>query len=308
MVFFLTKGRRRAARFRQEAYRFLTALVPNIGYLYKGGWRMRPAREINRMVVKCGTGVMTGRFGKLDRVMFGDIARQCAEARVSCVIVSSGAVKSGKEVIDGDNGKIGGHLTHKEYAGVGARYLLQRWGDAFMHHGREIAQIWITPMNLMDEGERDRIGQAIHRYLWHGFIPIINENDVVSESWRGMDNDLLAATIAKIIRPDAILFLTAVGGVYEKDPRQDPRARRYDSIDTGTAYEIASLMTGVSPHGKGGMGEKIVQAASCAEMGMVTAIASPAGNSIIRFARGESVGTMIYHTTHSNKENHHDHY
>lgn len=257
--------------------------------------------NINHLLVKCGTGVLVGESGQLDQNAFNYIARQCVELWTSVTIVSSAGIKAGEESIHGEEPPFAAFFSHKEYAAVGARHLLRKWGDAFAPYRKEIAQIWVTSVNLNDQGERDRIGTAIRFCHRHGVVPIVNENDVVSESWRGMDNDFLAATIAELTHPDAVLFLTRVGGVYEEDPVQNPHARRYYEIDIDAARILATAGSTRSRHGNGGIHQKLLQAIRCVEMGMRVGIAGAEDDNIRRFAAGESVGTMIHQAAHNNQ-------
>jgi len=251
--------------------------------------------NINHLLLKCGTDVLVGASGQLDQSRFNNIARQCVELWTSVTIVSSAGSKAGEESMHGQEPPLASFFTRKEYAAVGARHLLKRWGDAFAfaHYQREIAQIWVTPTNLVDLYERDRISTAIRFCHRSGVVPILNENDIVSESWFGMDNDVLAVSIAELTHPDAVLFLTRVGGVYEEDPAQNPHARRYYEINTDAARSIAADASTRSPYGNGGMRQKLLQAVRCVEMGMRVAIAGSENDNIRRFAAGESVGTVI---------------
>jgi len=247
--------------------------------------------EVNHLLLKFGTEVLVDASGKLDQEVFGNIARQCVETLMSVTIVSSGAIRAGEK---SSLGAPRAFFSHKEYAAVGARYLMQAWGDAFICFRMEVAQIWVTPVNMCHENERERISMAIRFCHRNGVIPIINENDVVSESWRGMDNDVLAGEIAELTRPDAVLFLTKVGGVYDKHPAENVFARRYDEIDVQVARDLASYLQPLHPHYSSGMREKLLQAVRCVEMGMRVGIAGVENNNIRRFAAGESVGTVIH--------------
>ena len=235
------------------------------------------------MIVKCGTYALVGASGRLDQRMFGDIAWQCVESRAAVTIVSSGAIKAGEESIHGGEAVFG--LFRKEYAAIGARYLLQKWGDAFAPYGMEISQILVTSVNVTHSGERDSIYDAIRLCHLRGIMPVINGNDAVSDRWHSVDNDCLAATIADITHPDAVLFLTRVGVLYEQDPVSNPRARRYAEIDPRTAL--------TSPWLTNGMARKLTEAVRCFAMGMRVGIVGVEGDMIRRFAAGEPVGTMI---------------
>lgn len=84
-----------------------------------------------------------------------------------------------------------------------------------------------------------------------------------------------------------------LGGVYEEDPAQNPHARCYREIDASAAVILAGASTSTRVAEMGGMHQKLFQAVRCVEMGMRVAIAEPGDDNILRFAAGESVGTMV---------------
>lgn len=249
------------------------------------------------IILKCGTDVVTD--GLCGQSRLDIIAHECIESRTAVTIVSSGAVREGEQQLgyglDTPEIRYGpdvtGILTRKELAGVGARHLMNRWGEAFLPLGRQVAQIWVTPANLADSGERSRIGDAIRTCHRYGIVPVVNENDVVSADRRGMDNDVLAVAIANISHADAVLFLTRVGGVYDKDPMRYPDAKRYDAIDMDVAERLIVSLPGT--HRTGGMRGKLLAAIHARVMGMRVAISGVQNNTIRRFVAGESVETMI---------------
>ena len=250
--------------------------------------------DLSHVLVKCGTDVLVSVQGQLDQDVFNDIARQCIELWASVTIVSSGAVKAGKESVHGERPAFFPPYPDKEYAAIGARHLLQKWGDAFALYQREIAQIWVTSVNLSNRGECDQISAAIHFCHRASTVPIVNENDVVSNSSGSMDNDVLATSIAELTqpRPDAVLFLTKVGGVYEDDFFKSLNDNRYHEMNADVACVLGTAIATRSRF-RGGMGQKLLQAIRCMEMGMRVGIAGPENDNILRFAAGESVGTII---------------
>ena len=242
--------------------------------------------------MKCGTKVLyPGVWGiGAPRLMtrFGHIARQvvAAEAKgTSIVLISSGAIRAGQENFRGTPSifRLG---REEEWAGIGTRYLLKRWGDAFEELGKEIAYILVSRADFGSQEKVRAITSSIVDYQRCGVVPIINENDVVFDSRHGRsENDYLAIGIAELIGADMILFLTEVGGVYEKNPAHHPGARQYAAIDARTAL--------TNPWLTGGMGIKMVGAVWCFARGMRVAIAGAEGNTIDKFAGSEPVGTMI---------------
>ena len=246
------------------------------------------------VVVKCGTEFLYatkltsgttrpyGAHDAFDRVASESVFTQKSGTPV--VIVSSGAAKEGRQ--RSADRLFPMRLSGKEYAGIGLPHLYGRWSHAFAKYDKNVGQILVTSANLAHGGERRSIARAIAAYHVNGVIPIINENDVIASAEQKIgDNDRLARMIAELIRADAVLFLTRVGGVYERDPAYDSRARRYKEIDARTALTNAWLTHG--------MAVKLLEAVQCFAMGMRVAIAGIDGDTIRRFAAGESVGTMI---------------
>jgi len=266
-------------------------------------------RQVRRLVVKFGTANLCGRDGRLDIAIFRRFAGQIIELNnsgVEVVIVSSGAIKAGKEALEGVAGKDkindaieSGDFGKKELAGIGSRHLLDMWWAAFSYFYKEIAQVWVTYGNWENEGERQSIKSSILNYLKVGVIPVINENDVVSsEEIELMDrkiseNDRLAGMIASLIGADAVLFLTDEGGIYESDPKKNPKTKMYEEVYMFATLEELGISDGVSESGTGGMAAKFNEASWCAKRGMQVAIAGNEDDVILKFVRGESVGTRI---------------
>lgn len=198
-------------------------------------------------------------------------------------LISSAAVRAGQENFKGMSSvfRLG---KREQWAGIGTRHLLKRWGDAFDDFGKEIAYLLVSRATLRDSGEKQAICSAIKDYQRCGIIPILNENDVALEN-EGGGNDRLATEIAYLTGANGVLFLTECGGVYEKDPARYQGVRRYAEIDPRTAL--------TNPWLEHGMGKKLLEAVRCFAMGMRTAIAGLEYNSIQKFVSGEPVGTMI---------------
>lgn len=257
---------------------------------------------VRRLIVKCGTANLCNQFGQLDQGIFNDFARQIVELMkqgVEVIIVSSGAIKAGRERMESLGLDIVS-LDKKDLAGIGARHLMNKWGECFEIHGKEVGQVWVTFGNWANEGERKSIQSSIFDYLKSGLvIPVVNEADVVSDREiklmeKGFsENDRLAKMVASLTNADAVLFLTDEGGIYEEDPRENPQARLYEEISARAKPESIGISGGTSKTGTGGMIAKWGEASRCAKKGMIVAIAGNEENVILRFVRGESVGTKI---------------
>lgn len=254
-----------------------------------------------KLVVKLGTDVLCSN-GSLDQKIFNELARQIVESQIFAytVVISSGAIKAGSERMKELNNFF--HDSNKKgLASIGARHLMNNWGKAFEKYEQEVAQIWVTYANWLDNSERRNIDSAVFNFWNHGQItPIINENDVVADDEiKTMElgiseNDKLAQMVAELVNADAVLFLTKSEGIYENDPTTNLNVRLYSEIDVQTAKKIANNPSAKSLNGKGGIKAKIDSAISCFELGKRVAISGLDSKDVIyRFAKGESVNTTF---------------
>lgn len=259
-------------------------------------------KKIQRIVIKFGTESLFGDNGHLQQSVFRTYAKEIAVLRsggIDVVIVSSGAIAAGRERLT-SLGKDDSVFSKKELASIGTRHLFNKWGDAFSVHGLDIAPVLVTYANWENTAERQSVKKSIIGCCKGGMIPVINENDVVSdEEIRSMEkgigeNDRLARMIAVLVKSDAVLFLTNVAGVYEKNPSVDAAARMFKELDRRNAFERIDT-NGTSSKGRGGIATKVAEAIRCIEEipGVSVAIAKGEKGAITRFVHGEPVGTRI---------------
>lgn len=250
------------------------------------------------LVLKVGTQNLMA-DGGLEQGIFDDLARQVAVVQnegKDVAIVSSGAIQAGRERI-AELGLESKGLTKKDLAGLGSRHLLKKWGTAFDNHHQDIVQFWLTFANWQNLNEIKNIKTGILNCLQNGLIPVINENDVISDveivfMEQGFsENDRLARMVATMISAEGVLFLTDAGGIYEQDPRINPRAKMYEEFNP-FSFDT-TMLSGISNLGKGGIKTKIEEARGCFLSGMKVAIAGNEEDVLIKFSRGQSVGTRM---------------
>lgn len=255
-----------------------------------------------RIVVKFGTENLFNDKGKLDQSVFDNFAWQIVSVQdlgIQVTVVSSGAIAAGVERLS--SLRINPRkFTKKELAGIGMRHLLDRWGSAFEKYDREVGQVLVTYANWEESSERQNVKTSILNYARMGIIPVINENDVVSDTEiklmeKGIsENDRLARMVTELINADGVLFLTNVLGVFENNPKIYPEARLYTEVDYRTANDHIKVDACViSQKGRGGMVTKLKEAIICARLGKNTVIAGGEKNVIIKFIKGEPVGTRV---------------
>ena len=221
------------------------------------------------LVVKYGSSSLSGSNG-IDITKISEYARKINELNndYQIVIVSSGAVVAGKAIIGN-----GGSSDATINAMVGSAALVVAWQDAFKEYGIKAGQILVTHNDIADKLDGSRLRTVIHDVLNAGIIPIINENDVLSDIelakiTYGGDNDGLASNIAITISATELLLLTNVDGLLD----EDGNVVREISLDD--LEKVASLAVGKSDVGRGGMLSKIEAAILADKAGILAHIGS----------------------------------
>jgi len=209
------------------------------------------------LVVKYGSSSVSSSKG-LDVGKISNYANKLVKLgqKYNIVVVSSGAVVAGKSIykVNAADASI--------YSMVGSAYLVKVWQDAFGDYDVIAGQILVTHNDIADKTENSRLCSVIKNAISRNIIPIINENDVLSDvelaklSYGG-DNDGLASSIAITIRAKQLLLLTDVDGLFDKD------GNIIQFIDSGDHESTFCHIQGKSNTGRGGMKSKI-EAAVCA--------------------------------------------
>ncbi|MEJ0058126.1 MAG: glutamate 5-kinase [Terricaulis sp.] len=236
-----------------------------------------PLASAKRIVVKIGSALLVdAATGQPARAWLAALAEDVAEARKSgkrVLIVSSGAIALGRRVL-GLTSTL--KLEEKQAAAAaGQARLVRAYEEAFEQFGIPVAQALLTP----DDTERRRrwlnARATLETLIGFGAVPIINENDTVATvEIRYGDNDRLAARVAQMISADALLLLSDVDGLYERDPRVDPSAALLPEVaDITPAIEaMAGGANAVAGVGSGGMRTKIEAAKIATAAGCAVAI------------------------------------
>lgn len=229
-----------------------------------------------RIVIKIGSALLVDADGRPARAWLAALAEDVAEARQAgqrVLIVSSGAIALGRRVL-GLTRTL--KLEEKQAAAAaGQARLLGAYEEAFARHNIPVAQALLTP----DDTERRRrwlnARATLETLLDLGAVPIINENDTVATAEiRYGDNDRLAARAAQMISADALILLSDIDGLYERDPRADTSAPFVPEVREITPA-IEAMAGGVNASagvGSGGMRTKIEAAKIATRAGCAVVI------------------------------------
>lgn len=228
-----------------------------------------------RLVVKIGSSSLTDEQGRVSPRAMDRIA-DALEARMArgtdVIVVSSGAVACGMGPL-GLASRPSDLASKQAVAAVGQVLLAQEWGRTFARYNRPIGQVLLTQS---DAGNRDRARNAqatIDRLRQMHVVPIVNENDTVATSeMRFGDNDRLAALVAHLVSADALVLLSDVDGLYDRNPAQ-PGAVFVPEVRTG--HDLADVQAGDGGRlGTGGMASKVSSARLASRAGIPVLLTS----------------------------------
>jgi glutamate 5-kinase len=249
-----------------------------------------------RIIIKIGTNVITQNL-RLDLFVIAKIVEQVAvlhKRGYQVVLVSSGAVASGREVLPLEREK-NKTIKKQMLAAIGQARLMHVYEKLFSPYGIVIAQALLERDDFSHREKYLNLRSTILKLLEARVIPIINENDVIAtEEIRFSDNDQLAALTACALNADVLVICTDIDGFYTADPRKDSNAVLLQEISevSSDIYNMAGNSS--SGVGLGGMISKIGSAQIACKQGIDTFICNgKKNNAILLVIEGKNPGTHI---------------
>jgi len=262
---------------------------------YQPRVRRKLLKDITRVVVKLGTGVVTDSRKQPDPAQLEQLVAQVAEQRKAgreIVLVTSGAVGAGMGALGYE--KRPNELAELQAcAAVGQSRLMAIYGDLFARHNLSVAQVLLTHEDLQHHERHLNARNTLVTLLGRGVVPIINENDVVSfTEIKFGDNDKLAALVATLLPADLLVILTTVDGMIENFGKANPRTlSMIEQIDAA----LEKLAGGTdSATAVGGMKSKIEAAKIAVRSGIPLVIASGKKKDVLASVMsGDEEGTLF---------------
>jgi len=238
-------------------------------------------------VVKIGTTLLQGPQGfdgRLVEAVVRDLARLKHEHSLNIVIVSSGAIGCGMNVL-GRTKRPQLLPEMQATAAVGQSQLMHFYESLFESscNGLKTAQVLLSASDLDDRRRYLNVRNTIKTLFEMGcVIPVVNENDsVATAELRFGDNDTLAARIAAKIDADVLIILSDVDGLYDKDPGRYKTARLIEHV-TEVTEDIEALAGGsLAETSTGGMKTKLAAAKIARAAGVTVIIANGHRENII---------------------------
>ena len=254
----------------------------------------RDFSSLKVVVIKLGTSIMTGPDGLFSKAVLRRLIQQILQMarkkRLRVVIVSSGAIGLGMEVL-GLKRRPRELAALQACAAVGQGKLMHIYEESFAKQGYHTAQILLTRDEFAEHKLYLNARRTLSELLNRGIIPIINENDTVAtyEIQFG-DNDTLAALVGQLIRAELTILLSDVEGFFLKD------GSRVDCITSESEVEglKSHLYTRKREHTVGGMTTKLNAAKILLHSGLSLLIADGRDGKILdKIITGQNVGTLF---------------
>ena len=236
----------------------------------------------------------------LIRAWMNQIQELQREHQIEIIWVSSGAIAT---AIDRTHFKKKQRTLSEKQAlsAIGQPLVMDLYNIALQTQGLLGAQVLLTYDDLMNGARKKNFQNTINQLLTWEVTPILNENDAVAtEEIKFGDNDSLSARVAKAMNANRLVILTDVNGLYEEDPRQNPKAKMLNELKQVTPALLQKVAknsgqgAGTS-RGTGGMFSKLSAAKIASNAGIETwLVKGDAPNVLIGIAHNKSVGTRIH--------------
>ena len=253
-------------------------------------------KPVRRVVIKAGSGMLTGNNG-LNTKVINNLSREICGLRengMEVVLVSSGAIASGLKKLG--LSKRPKSISQKQAtAAIGQSSLMMAYEKAFSRYGKMVAQILITRDDFNNRRRYLNARNTIFTLLSWKITPIINENDTVAfDEIKFGDNDNLSAMVANMTESNLLINLTDLEGLFDKDPRTYKEARLVRLVEKINTDVIRYAGTDPGSLGTGGMASKIKAARKVTLRGMPAIIANGRREGVLTdIFNGKEVGTLF---------------
>lgn len=252
--------------------------------------------KAKKIIIKLGSSIITNDGKGIDEAFLSNFAADISllAKKMQVVVVSSGAIAAGLKKL-GISRRPSELSELQAAAAVGQMDLIRSFEKEFSKVSMICAQVLLTHDDLSDRKRYLNARSTLNNLLEKNVIPIINENDTVSnEEIKFGDNDNLAALTANLLEADYLILLTDQDGLYSDDPRKNSNVTllSHISVNDKILDEVAKATT--SSVGRGGMYTKILAARRASLSGTHTIIANGKNRKVFSNLLNDSVsGTFI---------------
>lgn len=246
--------------------------------------RQQTLGAVKRLVVKVGTGVLTGAGAAPVVAQIVALHKQGKQV----ILVSSGAIAAGMTAL-GLKQRPKKLEQLQACAAIGQGKLMAGYDALFGKHNLNVAQVLLTHDDLRSRHRHLSARNTLFQLLADGVIPIINENDTVAvDEIKFGDNDRLSALVATLVDADLLVILSHIEGVWDRDKKRIP-------IIPAITRDIEALAGGTDRvTSVGGMKSKIESAKIVTRAGVPLVIADGERTDVLAaILATEDVGTLF---------------
>lgn len=240
--------------------------------------------EKKRIVIKVGSNVLTKDDGSLDQERMSLLVSQMATLHqdgVEIILVSSGAVASGRGEISQPNKKLDAVSARQLYSAVGQAKLINIYYNLFQKYDIICGQVLTTKESLSTRGDYLNQRNCMSVMLDNGVIPIVNENDTISVTeLMFTDNDELSGMIATMMGAKSLIILSNIDGIYNGNPKSE-KSEVIRNVGANLEDISSYISTTRSQFGRGGMLTKCRIACKVADEGVEVIIANGKRDNIL---------------------------
>jgi glutamate 5-kinase len=232
---------------------------------------------MKRIVVKIGSNVLTRPDGGLDVARVGSLVGQIASLReqgVQVVVVTSGAVASGRGELGGRVDRLDAVSARQLFSAVGQIKLIESYFNLFRDHGIVCGQVLTTKESLSTRGYYLNQKNCMEAMLANGVVPIVNENDTISVTeLMFTDNDELSGMVSTMMNASSLVILSNIDGIFTGPPA-DPASELIAEVRPEGDDLSGYIQSSRSQFGRGGMLTKSRIARQVAAEGIEVIIAN----------------------------------
>ena len=257
--------------------------------------------EAKRIVIKIGSRILVDSVRGGVRTSFiqkfAHSVAKLVEDGKEVIVVTSGAVGTGMAILGYDEKpKV---LAEKQAcAAVGQIDLMYVYREMFLGNGIAVGQILLSADDFRDRVRYKNLQNTLKTMISKKIIPLINENDsLVVKELNGIgDNDKLPSDVALFFDADLLVVFTDEDGLFDDNPKKNPKARLLRFVPEITPDIIA--LTGKpgengSAVSTGGMRSKVESIRAVVKSGCNAFLAN--GMKVLphEIIYGDAVGTLF---------------
>jgi glutamate 5-kinase len=255
-------------------------------------------KNSRKIVIKLGSNVLSDSNGTVNRELMHNIVEQVhglMNQGKQVVIVSSGAGICGVGAINKWSRR--GDINYKQaLCAIGQVELMMAYKEYFADYNVHVGQILLTKEDFEEHTRNLNIRNALFTLIDEGVVPIINENDSVSvDEIKIGDNDTLSALTASLWNADALIILSDIDGIFDKDPKSDEGAKLIEEVHNINELLEKIDVRGKSSFGTGGITCKIEAARKVNKYGIPLVLLNGKKFNIISdAAQDQETGTVFF--------------